>query len=234
MNKKFITKLIVLVVVLILLFAGLCESFGSFADWFSALGSLGALLMVLYQVDESKKQFRSERKDEREREFSIERPFFIMKVVPFRSGNNVLSPLNEEAERKSDYKMCIRIKNISDKPMLAVSCLVVKKVGENKWEEAEIFQIERIKKDDIIYLASKCSDVNEGNYKILVYYHTTIRERTRLVFDILKNNELQYDWANKQLENQGKEWAKEGKEFKKFNDDYDIHVNNFVESEKVI
>ncbi|WP_036060978.1 hypothetical protein [Leuconostoc citreum] len=201
---------------------------GNVADWVSGIGSFGALVFLIKQISD----FKNERKDDREREFSKERPFFIMRIDDIDMNNKIYGSISlHHSCINCVPKNTIRIKNISNKPMLGVSCLLIKSSEKKEWEEIERYQVDKIDCDEIKYFASCYSYSKKYDLKILVYYHTAIRERTRLVFTIKAGNDLEYAWKKKQLENQHNNWLNNRDTFKKFNEEYDYHINNFVESE---
>lgn len=200
---------------------------GNVADWVSGIGSFGALVFLIKQISD----FKNERKDDREREFSKERPFFIMRIDDIDMDNKIYGSISLHHSFNNELKNIIRVKNISNKPMLGVSCVLIQSSDKKAWEEIERYQVDKIDCDEIKHLASCYSYSEKYNLKILVYYHTAIRERTRLVFTIKVGNNLEYDWENKQLENQHNNWLNNEDIFKKFNDEYDYHINNFLESE---
>ncbi|MFT9030625.1 MAG: hypothetical protein ABF415_04025 [Leuconostoc pseudomesenteroides] len=201
---------------------------GSWADWVSGIGSLGAILMVLFQIKKNK-----------ESDFSQSRPMFKInyeveainrkkdKVYYDRPSDN-----NGQMYRGDFNYQCIELKNISHKSMLAVQVsLYVTEInyGEKatKVKRKIDFKADSVKPDEtvnfILKNLSKTIGIHQESIpeyydfdEVLIYFTTEMREKIKIIYQ--KEGEYLY-YKKSFLENKGAKIPNE-----------EYTANNFQES----
>lgn len=201
---------------------------GSWADWVSGIGSLGAILMVLFQIKKNKESY-----------FSQSRPMFKInyeveaikrkkdKVYFDRSSDN-----NGQMYRTDFKYQCLELKNISRKPMLAVQVsLYVNKINYDekapKVKRKIDFKVDSVKPDESVNFILKNLSKTNGVHQdlipeyydfdeVLIYFTTEMREKIKIVYQ--KEGEYLY-YKKSFLENKGAKIPNE-----------EYTTNNFQES----
>ena len=202
--------------------------FGNVADWVSGIGSLGAILMVLFQIKKNK-----------ESDFSQSRPIFKInyeveainrkkdKVYYDRPSDN-----NGQMHRGDFDYQCIELKNISHKLMLAVQvslCVTKTHYDEKapKLNRKIDFKVDSLKPDEnVIFILKNLSETNGIHQtripeyydfdEVLIYFTTEMREKIKFVYQ--KEGEYLY-YKKSFLENKGAKIPNE-----------EYTTNNFQES----
>lgn len=212
------------------------------------------------QLIESKEQLDKQLKNEKENAFRIERPLFkilikrwwnisqmdtsmvgnnIKKYIPLNTSKPKELPLNYHSINSlllpidnsySNYTG-LYIKNISDKSILAIKC-VISIANGTEINETLAFKIDKMKSDEEVILLLPISLIHakyrNKNKKVIVYYNTVIREQIRLVFTINSENRLEYTPEEKWMENKNGSWPQLNSEFTSLDSEYDL--NDFEES----
>ncbi|MDV3544872.1 hypothetical protein [Leuconostoc falkenbergense] len=201
---------------------------GSWADWVSGIGSLGAILMVLFQIKKNK-----------ESDFSQSRPMFKInyeveaikrkkdKVYYDRPSDN-----NGQMYRGDFNYQCIELKNISRKSMLAVQVsLYVTEINYDakapKVKRKINFKVDSVKPDEnvnfILKNLSKTIGIQQVPIyeyydfdEVIIYFTTEMREKIKIIYQ----KEGKYLYYKKSfLENKGAKIPNE-----------EYTANNFKES----
>lgn len=187
--------------------------FGSVGEWVGSIATAIAIYMVYWQVNKTLVS-------EKELDFSKSRPFFVIEQnLNYDESERCLAFFSSEAEcnSKGHHRYMIKIRNISNKKMMAI-----KIVGESDKGEKTAYFINYIKPEHTIAIVFPWKKDEINLSKISIYFHTELRERVKLVWERAPEGET-LEYKEKKLANRLKK-----------NDDVEAFkgydVNNFHES----
>lgn len=204
------------------------EVFGNVADWVSGIGSLGAILMVLFQIKKNKESGFSQSRPMFKINYEIETVNYKKNKVYFDKPSD-----NNGQMYRTDFKyQCLELKNISRKSMLAVQVsLYVTKInydGKTPKVKRKIdFKVDSVKPDENVNFILKNLSKTIGSNQVptleyydfdevLIYLTTEMREKIKIVYQ--KEGEYLY-YKKSFLENKGAKIPNE-----------EYTANNFQES----
>lgn len=105
---------------------GNAQVYGNAADWVSGIGSIGAILIVFWQV--TKQSTENQRQYERDQEFKykVSRPLLKMSIENLTIyGRETIYDDFEDSLIISNEYWLIRLENLSNKPLMAVDICYV-------------------------------------------------------------------------------------------------------------
>lgn len=122
-NQNFFFGMAVGMAILLIIYGSLTNSdvFGNVADWVSGIGSIGAILIVFWQVKKQSTENQQNYERDQEFKYKVSRPLLKMSIENL-TINGCETIYNDFADLLiiSDEYWLIKLENLSNKPLLAV------------------------------------------------------------------------------------------------------------------
>lgn len=180
------------------------NNFGSIADWVSGIGSLGAIIVALWQIYEQKNEYKNDRNNEKEKEKFSNRAYFTITYSNHVYEkeeivyNNKYRPIRNFFEYRSDKKIfytngamnLIRIKNCSNAN--AINCFFKVEYNDNSSDILSFENLEPGGKKTII--ADKIIDEPSSDMPQLI-------NAVEIHFDSIRNEHYVQHWDKKEKHN---------------------------------